>query len=337
MDEREVSMIYLESPSTDPTFNLALEEYAFGHLDPQEEYFMLWRNRPSVIIGKHQNAQQEVNLLYAEQHHIPVVRRLSGGGAVYHDLNNLNFTFIVRGAVPELSMERFAAPLLAACRRFGIQARIEGRNDVTADGRKFSGNARYVERGRTMHHGTILLQTDRETMEQVLTVSSDKIESKGIASVKSRVTSLSLCAGYVIEPDVFSAVLREEVFGTDMPHQYMWTEEDLRQIELLKQNRYATWAWNVGTFPVYEVTRRRRIEGCGIVETSFSVLGGRISEITLRGDFMEFLPVSELEEQLLGCRIELGELEAFLQTCRPEQYICGLTAHILARMLCGLL
>ena len=102
-------MIYLESPSTDPTFNLALEEYAFGHLDPQEEYFMLWRNRPSVIIGKHQNAQQEVNLLYAEQHHIPVVRRLSGGGAVYHDLNNLNFTFIVRGAVPELSMERFAA------------------------------------------------------------------------------------------------------------------------------------------------------------------------------------------------------------------------------------
>lgn len=337
MDEREVSMIYLESPSTDPTFNLALEEYAFGHLDPQEEYFMLWRNRPSVIIGKHQNAQQEVNLLYAEQHHIPVVRRLSGGGAVYHDLNNLNFTFIVRGAVPELSMERFAAPLLAACQQFGVYARVEGRNDVTVDGKKISGNARYMENGRTMHHGTILLKTDAETMSQVLQVSEDKIRSKGVSSVKSRVTSLSACAGYPIGPEEFGSVLRKEVFGTASPRTYAWTEADLAQAEQLKKRRYETWEWNVGTFPLYEVTRARRIEGCGTVEAGFSVLGGRISEISLRGDYMESAPVSELEEQLQNCQLELGALESYLKSVHPEQYICGLTAGVLARLLCGLL
>lgn len=330
-------MIYLESPSTDPTFNLALEEYAFSHLNPGEEYFMLWRNRPSVIIGKHQNAQQEVNLPYAKLHHIPVVRRLSGGGAVYHDLDNLNFTFIVQGTMPELSMERFAAPLLAACRWFGIDARVEGRNDVTVDGKKFSGNARYVENGRTMHHGTILLKTDGAVMEQVLRVSPDKIRSKGIASVRSRVTSLSACAGHAIAPETFAAVLREEVFGTDSPRTYAWTEADLRQVKALQKRRYETWEWNVGAFPLYEVTRTRRIEGCGTVEAGFSVLGGQISEISLRGDFMETAPVSELEELLVGCRLEPETLEHCLADIRPERYISGLTASLLAQLLCGLL
>ena len=330
-------MIYLESPSTDPMFNLALEEYAFQKLDPGEEYFMLWQNRPSVIIGKHQNAQQEVNLSYAKLHHIPVVRRLSGGGAVYHDMDNLNFTFIVQGMVQELSMERFAGPLLAACRRFGIDARVEGRNDVTVDGRKISGNARYIENGRTMHHGTILLKTDEETMSRVLQVAPDKIRSKGIASVKSRVTSLSACAGRPIAPGTFAAVLRNEVFGTDSPRTYEWTAVDLEQVDLLKKRRYETWEWNVGTFPVYEVTRARRIEGCGTVEAGFSVLGGQISEISLRGDFLEAAPVSELEEQLAGCRLEPETLEHYLDEIRPEQYICGLTAKMLSDLLCGLL
>lgn len=236
-------MILLRSPFTDAALNLALEEYAFSELDPKYGYFMLWQNEKSVIIGKHQNARDEVDLTYAAEHGIPVVRRLSGGGAVYHDLGNLNFTFIEDGDDSCLSMERFTKPLLAACRTFGIRAEIAGINDVTVGGRKFSGNAGYQRDGRILHHGTVLITTDIETMAGVLTPSDAKLRSNGVGSVRERVVNLSdCCPGLTVA--AFARELGRQVFGTDKPAGHRWSRKDLGRIRKLSRERYETLEWN---------------------------------------------------------------------------------------------
>ena len=328
-------MIYLESPSVEPSFNLALEEYAFQRLSRKEEYFMLWQNRSAVIIGKHQNAREEVNLPYASEHQIPVVRRLSGGGAVYHDLGNLNFTYIVDGEDPELSMERFAGPLLSACREFGIDARLQGRNDVTVNGRKFSGNARYQEDGRTMHHGTILIRVDSRVMGQVLKVPEDKIASKGVKSVPSRVVNLAECTGMELTVPQFAAVLREKVFGTSHPAQYSWTKEDLACVEELRKKRYDTWEWNYGNFPVYDIEKKKRVEGCGTVRIGMRVLGGCVEALSIRGDFLGSRPVEELEALLCGCPLRTDAVLAKLEAVDLRAYLYGMPPEVFAGILCG--
>lgn len=328
-------MIYLESPSTQPSFNLALEEYAFRNLDRKEEYFMLWQNRPAVIIGKHQNAREEVNLPYVKEHGIPVIRRLSGGGAVYHDLGNLNFTFIVNGESGELSMERFAEPLLLACREFGIEAGIEGRNDVTVHGRKFSGNAGYQEDGRTMHHGTIMIGVDKKVMGEALRVSGDKIISKSVKSVPSRVVNLSECTGVPITVCSFASVLKEKVFGTADPEKYCWTETDLTKVRKLEKERYGTWEWNYGSFPSYELIKIKHVEGCGSVRVEMRALGGKIEVISIRGDFLGSRPVEELEEFLKGCRLTEKAVREKLSETDLGQYLYGMPVETFVEILCG--
>ena len=180
-------MYYLESGSHDPGFNLALEQYVFDRMDRAHAYCMLWQNDNAIIVGKNQNTVGEINAAYVKEHGIRVVRRLSGGGAVYHDLGNINFTFIVdSGATAAFDFSTFCRPIVKALEHFGVHAEINGRNDMTIDGKKFSGNSQYGKQGRTMHHGTILYDSDLEVVEKALTVSRDKLEGKGIQSVRSR-------------------------------------------------------------------------------------------------------------------------------------------------------
>ena len=183
---------YLNLTTTDPSFNLAAEEFVFESLPKDRSYFMLWQNDRAVIIGKYQNTLAEINLPYIEANGIRVVRRLSGGGAVYHDLGNLNYTFIADAKESErLDLRLFCEPVLRTLSSFGVKAELNGRNDMTVDGQKFSGNAQMIRHGRVLHHGTILFDSDLEAVTLALHVDEAKIRAKGIRSVRSRVTNLA--------------------------------------------------------------------------------------------------------------------------------------------------
>jgi len=184
-------MIRIVNDHTDPRINLAVEEYALNYLDPREEYVILWQNEPTVVVGRNQNTVAEVNAPFIKERGIHVVRRLSGGGAVYHDFGNLNFTFIVDAQKEMVSnFEYFTRPVIQALASLGVEAEFSGRNDITIDGKKFSGNAQYWSKNRLLHHGTILFNSQLDVVQEALNVSADKLQSKGVKSVRSRVTNI---------------------------------------------------------------------------------------------------------------------------------------------------
>ena len=206
-------MYYLESTKTDPSWNLALEQYVFDVLDG---CFMLWQNDNTIVVGKHQNTLEEINTDYVKEHGVTVVRRLSGGGAVYHDLGNLNFTFVAENRFgSEFDFSTFCRPVVDALRSLGVPAEINGRNDMTIEGRKFSGNAQYMKKGRIMHHGTLMYDSDLEAVSRALNVKPDKIESKGLKSVRSRVTNIR---PYVTDQALTVDGFREILRRSRLPH-----------------------------------------------------------------------------------------------------------------------
>ncbi|MCY0881875.1 MAG: lipoate--protein ligase, partial [Firmicutes bacterium] len=184
-------MIQILNDQLDPRYNLALEEFLTREMDPHEDYLLLWQNRPMAVVGRYQNTAEEINQLYVKEHHIMVVRRLSGGGSIYQDLGNLNFSMIVSIEQNAFNDFRsFTLPIIQALDEFGVKAELSSRNDLTVDGRKFSGNAQYRTGTRLLHHGTLLFDSDLDVVGQALNVRQDKIASKGIKSVRSRVTNL---------------------------------------------------------------------------------------------------------------------------------------------------
>ena len=207
-------MLFIDNKGiTDPRINLAIEEYALKNLDINETYLLFYINKPSIIIGKNQNTIEEINQDYVEQNDITVVRRLSGGGAVYHDLGNLNFSFITKDDGDSFhNFKKFTEPVVKALGKLGIQAELSGRNDIVAEGRKISGNAMFSTRGRMFSHGTLLFDSEMEHIVSALKVKKDKIESKGIKSIRSRVGNI---ADFLKEPmtiEEFRSFLLKNIF-----------------------------------------------------------------------------------------------------------------------------
>ena len=305
-------MIYLESRDTRSDFNLALEQYVFENMPVNESYFMLWQNSPAVIVGKYQNTLEEINAAYVREHNIRVTRRLSGGGAVYHDLGNINYTYIVDGTLEgNISMEMFCNPLIKTLGELGIKAELTGRNDVTINGQKISGNAQYSRKGRIMHHGTILYDSDLSVLQKVLNVSKDKIQSKGIKSVRSRVTNIREHMTDPVSLEKFWNILRQHMCEGNVEH-YRWSQKDMEKVEEIRKNRYALWEWTWGNSPACSIRKERRVEGCGTLQVYLDINRGRIDNCHFCGDFFGEGPSEELYRALKGCALEYSEMKRAL-------------------------
>lgn len=321
-------MLILLNDSTNPYFNLAAEEYVLSAF--REDCFMLWRNRPSIIVGKNQNTVAEINIDYVTAHQIPVVRRLSGGGAVFHDTGNLNFTFIKTDAGKSFSDFRgFTEPILEVLRSLGVKAEFSGRNDLTIDGKKFSGNAQYKHHDRTLHHGTLLFTSEIANLSQALKPRASKFEGKSVQSVVSRVTNIQEHLKHLEKaPDItqFQKMIQDHVaerFGADSIHPF--SDEDKAAIETLVTNKYGTWDWNFGKSPNYSFQKEKKFEG-GLVEIHLDVNKGMIQNAKIFGDFFSRQDISIIEEALVGQPHDLKTLQGvYAQFAIGEDYFTKIT------------
>ena len=297
-----MKLSYLDLMTTDPSYNLAMEQYVFDCLPRDRMYFMLWQNDNAIIVGKYQNTIAEINEETVRERGIRVVRRLSGGGAVYHDMGNLNFTFITDvGESNALDLKLFCEPVVRTLATLGVKAEVNGRNDITIDGKKFSGNSQYIRQGRVMHHGTIMFDSDLSVVSEALRVDPTKIQTKGIRSVRSRVTNVAEHLPEKVTLPEFRRILLENILKENPGEAYPLTQDDLAAVEKLRAERYATWDWNYGFSPVCTMLRRRRVDGCGMIEAYITVEHGKIAALSFKGDFFSASEPDELAAHFVGC------------------------------------
>ncbi|RND00964.1 lipoate--protein ligase [Lysinibacillus halotolerans] len=312
---------------TDPRINLAIEEYILRNMDiEKDDYLLFYINQPSIIIGKNQNTIEEINIDYVEENGIIVVRRLSGGGAVYHDLNNLNFSFLTKDDGNSFhNYKKFTQPVVDALAKLGVNAELSGRNDILAEGRKVSGNAQYSTRGRMFSHGTLLFNTDVDAVASALKVKKDKIESKGIKSVRSRVGNIS---DYLKEPmtvEQFRMEILKSIFGGEENIQYYnLTDEDWEKIHQISKERYQTWEWNYGKSPRFNIQKTNRFPS-GSIDIRLEVNKGIIEEAKIFGDFFGVGDVAEIEQRLIGTKYNRTSIDDALESIDIPYYFGGVT------------
>lgn len=307
-------MIFIENEGiTDPRINLALEEYALRNFRDGQDFLLFYINAPSIIIGRNQNTLEEINHEYVEQKGIHVVRRMSGGGAVYHDLGNLNFSFITDYDMKSLNnFAKFTSPVIKVLRGMGVDAELSGRNDILAEGRKISGNAQYSTTKRMFSHGTLLFDTELGEVANALNVKMSKIQSKGHKSVRSRVANISEFLKEPMTTLEFRARLLKGLFEErDDFETYHLTEAEWQGVYELRDEKYGNWDWNYGRSPKFNIQRERRFP-VGEIDLRLQVEKGIIEEITIFGDFFGKDPVSELQLLLTGIRYDKGAIASVL-------------------------
>ncbi|CAM3777964.1 lipoate--protein ligase [Mesobacillus thioparans] len=315
-------MLFIDNKGiTDPRINLAIEEYALKNLDINETYLLFYINEPSIIIGKNQNTIEEINTEYVEKNGIHVVRRLSGGGAVYHDLGNLNFSFITKDDGESFhNFRKFTEPVVNALRKLGVNAELSGRNDLLAEGRKISGNAQFSTRGRMFSHGTLLFDSEIESVVSALNVKKEKIESKGIKSIRSRVANISEFLTEKVTIQEFRSLLLKNIFeGMEEIPEYVLTEQDWEKIHELSKERYQNWDWNYGKSPKFNLQHSHRFP-VGQIDVRFEVDKGMIENCKIYGDFFGVGDVTEIEDKLTGLRYERSALAAALDDVDTKHY-----------------
>ncbi|HQC07498.1 MAG TPA: lipoate--protein ligase [Kaistella chaponensis] len=302
-------MLLINSLSQNAYFNIASEEYLL-HRFPTEDLFLLYVNAPSIIVGKFQNTLAEINLDYVEEKGIKVVRRMSGGGAVYHDLGNLNFSFhTLLGQNDFGDFSFFTKPVLNMLNTLGVPAELKGRNDLLVDGKKFSGNAKLARHGKMIQHGTILLNSEMEVLGEALKVNPLKFIDKATKSNRGRVTNLIDYLPKETTTETLKELLTAEIIKNNPEaKRYQLSLEDLAGIEQLMEEKYETWDWNFGFSPQYNFKKAIKIPA-GFIEVHLDVVHGIIEKAKIFGDFFASMPIEDLEVQLIGKKHQTTDLE----------------------------
>ncbi len=320
---------------TDPRINLAIEEYALNTMDVEKDSFLLFYiNQPSIIIGRNQNTVEEINTDFVEKNGIIPVRRLSGGGAVYHDLGNLNFSFLTKDDGDSFrNFKKFTQPVVDALAKMGVNAELSGRNDILAEGKKISGNAQFATKGRMFSHGTLMFNTEIDAVVSALKVSKEKIESKGIKSIRSRVANI---ADFLKEPmtiEEFRQAILNSIFdGEENVKYWELTEEDWKNIHKLSEERYQTWEWNYGKSPKFNIRHSNRFP-TGSVDVRLEVNKGVIEEVKFFGDFFGVGEVAEVEVLLVGKNYSREAIEQALESVDVPKYFGGISKEELIQLI----
>ena len=325
-------MRYLRNPHTNPYYNMAFDEFCLESLPIDEPVFYLWQNRPAVIVGYNQEVNTEVNLEYLKANDIALVRRVTGGGAVYHDLGNLNYTIVGRSEDLERDYPEYASLMMKALQTLGIPATLSGRNDILVKGKKISGFAKRVSRNRLMVHGTLMYDVDLDKLTQVLNPSATKLQSKGIASVRSRVANLREYLPDIADIQAFSQRLEEILSCNYKDAEYKLSEDDLAHIQKLTDEKFATWEWNYGHSPKATLTHSARL-ACGTVEVYLTLKENRIASCRFGGDFLGNLPASEVEKALQGVVYEADAIRECLSQMEISHYFDGAAADDLVKLM----
>ena len=325
-------MRYLKNPSTNPYYNMAFDEYCLESLPIDEPVFFLWQNKPAVIVGYNQEVNTEVNLDYLKEKGIDLVRRVTGGGAVYHDLENLNYTIVGRSEDLERDYPEYAALMMKALQALGVPATLSGRNDILVDGKKVSGFAKRVCKNRLMVHGTLMYNVDVDVLTHVLNPSTTKLQSKGIASVRSRVTNLCNYLPELSDIQAFKNRLEEILSNNYSDAEYKLSEADLANIQQLTDEKFATWEWNYGRSPKATLVHSARL-ACGTVEIHLTLAENRIASCRFGGDFLGNLPASDVEKALTGIPYEVNEIRKCLSKLEISRYFDRVSADNLLEMM----
>lgn len=320
-------MIYHVSNTNDTAFNIALEEYCFKNLRDQDEIFLLWINQPSIIVGKYQNTIEEINTEYTREHGINVIRRISGGGAVYHDLNNLNYTIISNKDKGKegFDFKEFSKPIIDTLAELGVKAEFTGRNDLEIDGQKFCGNAQAYIKDRVMHHGCLLFNVEFSALANALKVSKDKIESKGVKSVRARVTNILPHLKEQITVNEFA----DKILGYMKKHnpnmtEYHFSEEEIEKIKERAEYK-RSWEWNYGESPEYNISRSHRFPK-GKIEIFANVINSKIASIKFYGDFFgKNEELTDIENLLVDVKYTPEDVKKALENIEINNYFAGFT------------
>ena len=326
-------MLLINNTNTNAYFNLAMEEYFLKNTN--EDIFLLWQNENSIIVGKNQNTLSEINYDYVKENNIKVVRRLSGGGAVFHDLGNINFTFISCNDNSFSDFKKFTMPIVDALKELNVNAEFSGRNDLLIDGQKFSGNAQYNYKNKVMHHGTLLFSSEINDLSNALKVKPSKFQGKSVKSVKSRVTNISSHLDKKMTVLEFKDYLMDFINKRDEnSHFYELNDKDVESINKLVEEKYSTWEWNFGYSPKYSLYNEVKYPG-GNLEFSLDVHDGLIKDIKFFGDFFGKEDISFIENKLRNVKHNEYSIKSALEDVDINNYFLNCNIDILVSGIMG--